>query len=327
MNKIIFPLNERMRSPEVADLQDALKLMLEKVEIKPISPRLGAVWQRGLASERSSQTYGATTVTIVKAFQEQHQLRPDGQVGPTTTNAINKLLKEWGVLGESSESELSKYQVQGQIQQAYAPPLAGALVRAFDKDLRHEQLLGETTTDRQGLYAISYTQAQFRRAEKFSADLIVRVYNGEGVLLVESPIIFNSQSWETVDLMVPGEEKSEYERFLAELTPVLDGVRLEELTEDDISFLAGETGLELHYISLLVVAEKLAIATELAASVFYGLIRENLPTDLSSLLQQGREAQRLALEAAIANKIIPVISPETMDAILDRLHELLVESI
>ena len=219
------------------------------------------------------------------------------------------------------------YTVRGTVTDPQGKGVEGALVRAFDKDLRHEKLLGVTQTDSQGRYTITYTQTQFRRAEKKNADLIVRAYDADGTLLAESSLMFNAQPVETVDLVLPGEEldQSEYERFLAELTPLLDGLTLAELTAEDVSFLAGETGLERRFISFLVSAEKLATITNLAASIHYGFVRENLPTDLPSLLRQGRDAQRLALETAIKNKLIPTISPEGLDATLDQLQDLLVE--
>ncbi|WP_019502963.1 hypothetical protein [Pseudanabaena sp. PCC 6802] len=44
-------------------------------------------------------------------------------------------------------------------------------------------------TNREGRYEITYTRAQFCRADKDSADLIVRVYGGTGdALLAQSDI-------------------------------------------------------------------------------------------------------------------------------------------
>jgi peptidoglycan hydrolase-like protein with peptidoglycan-binding domain len=115
MNKITFPLKPRMQGPQVADLQDALKLMLERDSISPGNPRARAALLDKLPSEHQTQTYGSATNKIVTVFQEEQQLRPDGIVGQQTADAINALLKEWGVLSETTEPEAIKYQVQGQI--------------------------------------------------------------------------------------------------------------------------------------------------------------------------------------------------------------------
>jgi hypothetical protein len=69
-------------------------------------------------------------------------------------------------------------------------------VRAFDRDLRREEPLGEglATTDESGYYQITYTADQFARAEKRSADLVVRVYSLEDVLLAASELIFDASA-------------------------------------------------------------------------------------------------------------------------------------
>ena len=106
--------------------------------------------------------------------------------------------------------------VRGQVRQMNGRPLAGVLVRAFDKDLRSEELLGEVATDDTGHFEIQYTTDQFRRADKGSADLRVCVCNEGGRELASSPIIFNAQPVETVDLSVGGEYRglSEYDELV-----------------------------------------------------------------------------------------------------------------
>jgi hypothetical protein len=323
MNKITFPLKPRMQGPQVADLQDALKLMLERDSISPGNPRARAALLDKLPSEHQTQTYGSATNKIVTVFQEEQQLRPDGIVGQQTADAINALLKEWGVLSETTEPEAIKYQVQGQIQQADATPLAGALVRAFDKDLRHEQLLGETSSDRQGRYTITYTQAQFRRAEKQSADLIVRVVGPDGSVPVSSDVIFNAQPLEVIDLEVPAPPPPpEYQQLCAELSPLLEGVSFSELTEEDVVFLNGETGIEYLLINFLISATKQASLTKLGINIHYGMLREGLSSELSLLLKQERDVLRLALETAIANNRIAPLSSAELKEVLDRMEEL-----
>jgi hypothetical protein len=58
-------------------------------------------------------------------------------------------------------------------------PLKAMVVRAYDKDMRNEATLGETATDQHGRYEIVYTRDQFNRAEKRTADLIVRAFKRE----------------------------------------------------------------------------------------------------------------------------------------------------
>src|SRR3990170_2013468 len=120
--------------------------------------------------------------------------------------------------GSSQKAE--QFIVKGQIRQADGSPLIGAIVKAYDKDLRSEQLLGETRTDRDGRYEIVYSPDRFKTAEKRAADLIVRVDGPDGAVLVESAIIFNARKAETVDLVV-ADPRSEYQRLAEAIFPLL----------------------------------------------------------------------------------------------------------
>ena len=188
--------------------------------------------------------------------------------------------------------------VKGVVRLADGGPIAGAVVKAFDKDLRREQPLGDTPTDVTGAYLIRYTADQFRRAEKKTADLILRAYDSHSNLLAESSLLFNAATDETIDLSVGGVYRgpSEYTRLLDEITPLLEGLSPADLEENDehhdISFLTGETGEDAQRITFLVLAHRLMNKTSLAADIFYGLFREGLPTDLPTLLAQSPDLQR-----------------------------------
>jgi hypothetical protein len=115
------------------------------------------------------------------------------------------------------------------------------LVRGYDKDMRTEESLGETTADDEGRYEIRYTAAQFRRAEKGSADLRIAVVNDDGREIASSNIVFNAGPETTIDAIAGGRQAQttpEYEALVAELAPVIQGVPLWELTDDDMTFLA-----------------------------------------------------------------------------------------
>ena len=195
---------------------------------------------------------------IVRAFD------PSGAVVAASTVIHNPgpLANIDLVIQAPSVPSSATFVVRGQVRQADFSLFVGALVQAFDKDLRGEELLGQAITDQEGRYEISYTADQFRRAEKRSADLIVRVYANiiirrptdtslpagqqprdstaptsgstgtppvaaERVPLVTSPTIFNAPPIAIVDLVVGGAiypGRSEYEEIVAELTPLLQTV-------------------------------------------------------------------------------------------------------
>lgn len=202
--------------------------------------------------------------------------------------------------------------VKGEIRQADGTPLANTLVRAVDKDMRTEQLLGEQRTNTQGYYEIRYTRSQFSRAEKQSADLIVRVFDSNNQEIQQltattdtntpletiaikdaqgntrdTPIWFNAPAVAIINLSIIDPRYrglSEYERYLQELTPLLESIPLGNLEAEDIIFLAKETTINSQHITFLRDAFRLSQQTAITPPAFYGLFRQNLPTDLSFLL-------------------------------------------
>lgn len=73
--------------------------------------------------------------------------------------------------------------ISGKIYDAFDAPLMEVIVNAYDKDLRSEQLLGETKTDAKGFYTIDYDIEQYNKAEGGSADIFLRIFNDTRELL------------------------------------------------------------------------------------------------------------------------------------------------
>ena len=212
--------------------------------------------------------------------------------------------------------------VKGQVHQADGSLLIGGVVRAFDKDMRSEKLLGEMSTDKEGRYEITYSAAQFLCAEKKSADLIVRLFDQRGALQLASPLIFNAQPVETVDLTLNGAAPtvaSEYERLLNDLQPLMQGAAVAELTADEIRFLGGQTGNDPQHILFLVLANRHAAKIDVPAAAFYGFFRQHLPTRLEALMLQKVRRLRLALETSLQQNLIPAAIGSQVDNILEEL--------
>ena len=225
------------------------------------------------------------------------------------------------------------------------PPDEACTIRAFDRDLRSEQFLGESLTDRRGSYRITYTKEQFKRAEKGTADLVVRVYNSIGKLLSESAIHFNAPPEARINLLLPETapvEPSEYERLVSLLTPLLEGVPLTGLTSDDVWFLANETGHPLTQIAFLADDARLAERTGMPQAVFFGLAvlrvgviepeevegahtdQRRLPVvDLATVLEEPVKALLKALKSAIEKRLVPIGLNDQLDIIEERFSELM----
>ncbi len=221
--------------------------------------------------------------------------------------------------------------VRGAVRFGDGRPAAGLRMFAYDKDLRSEELLGETTTDGVGHYEISYSQAQFQRAEKCSADLRISVSGEDGREAASSAVIFNARSEEQVDLVLGAEYRgpSEYEQLVTELTPLLNGLSFAELTEDDehqdVTFLARETGQDPQRIAFLVKAHRLMQKTEIPAEVYYGLFRQGLPPQLPKLLVQNSDVQRQSLIKAADENIISASFGDRGDEIVRSFKDLIVK--
>ena len=239
-------------------------------------------------------------------------------------------------------NEPVEFRVHGSVRNAFARPLVRTTVRAFDKDLRSEQLLGETATDAKGHYTITYLDSDFSYAEKTRADLLVRAYDTDNAtVLVESELIFNAGTDENVDLMAGGEEYrglSEYEAIDQDLSPILlaEGVEPSQLTADDEAFLAGDTGHEEAHIHAFGVADRLKTDAinrvreftpaypefTLEAYVLYALVRAGLGEELGLLLEYRTSKLKQVLEAALAGNVIRLTKPNEWDKIIERLQEL-----
>lgn len=220
------------------------------------------------------------------------------------------------------------FTVSGNIYQADGRPLAGVMVRAFDRDMRSEEFLGEQTTEGDGFYMILYYASQFKRAEKGSADLLIRVYDANGRELAASDILFNAPPEAVIDLTVPASAyhiPSEWERLHAEIAPLREAVAVHELTDDDLDFLSKEAGIHLEQLSFLRQDALWASVHGVNQGVFYGLLRQGMPMVLRALLAERPGRKREALEAALDDNQIPGTLREQLDEVLSQLRDLAVQ--
>src|SRR3990170_8722754 len=153
MNKISFPLKLRMKRPQVADLQDALQVLLDRGILLREDGAARRELSAALPRERAEQTYGATTRKLVSAFQQERRLfgptgAPSGEVDEPTAKALNALLKELGVLDQPAEPAAPRsFVVSGEVRREDGLPMHGVQVRAVHEAVRRAIRLGEDTTD------------------------------------------------------------------------------------------------------------------------------------------------------------------------------------
>ena len=206
MNEVVASIALGDAGPRVVDLHAALRAMLDR-QIVEIPPTETGELEREFQQETASQSFGSRTLQLVVGFRVAAGLGDDPIVDSRTAQALNSYLADWGLLRPAGEA---RYVVRGRV----VGSIQGHVVRAYDKDMRSEELLGETTPDDSGTFEIAYTADQFARAEKGSADLRLTVMNHEGREVVSAPIIFNAEQVELApDLLIPDDGVSEYERL------------------------------------------------------------------------------------------------------------------
>ncbi len=303
-------------------------------------------------AELQGQSFGELTRGAVQAFQKQHGLQPSGIVDERTAELINLAV---GALRPQPQpqptpppppepqpaGQPNSFLVKGQVRRA-DDRLVDCIVRAFDRDMRSRELLGEAATDLEGRYEIAYSLKQFARVEKDTADLTFEVATREGVPLkilkvipvgfaprfsAVPDVLFNSPPVATVDLVVDAAglpEPSEFERLMAELTPMMEGADPAALTSDDTAFLVGETDIDRGIISLFAQSARLGKDTDVPPAAFYGLGREGVPIDPATLASQAPDLLRRTLRQALTDNIIPTSLGESLDAITDQIHQRLV---
>lgn len=337
MAPIIATIQFGNTGPQVANLQNALLALLEHRFIQPLPAPYVPTREElqrlteSLQPERAQSLFGKATRQLVSYFQGQQDLDDNlgGAVEDKTAARLNELLKSIGAL---DNPEPTRFVVRGHVTGASKD----RVVRAYDKDFRSEELLGESSIDPQGNYEIRYDAALFQRAEKGTADLRVAVCGPGGRELVSSDILFNAGPETTIDLTAGPE--SEYERYLADLEPVLQPVALIDIdgenAEDqrkDLDFLAGDTGIDRQHIAWLVRAagfevkskridleiRSAAIDRGIPAAAFYAWFREGIPDQWDALVAEPIDKLRTALLAAIKQDTIGAEFRTRIEAILD----------
>ena len=289
-------LEPNMRGDDVRLLQDELRQL-----------GFNIVGQEGF--------FGSTTFLAVQQFQQQHNLPATGIVDAQTARVINAALDAQPREG---------YLVKGKVVNSDGRPFARASVVLFEKRLRSEQRLGETRSNPQGVFEITYPQP-----EETPLSVLVRAFRLNGPEIATSDLICDVKPVEEVTLVVGGEAlqgPSEYGQLDNVLRPALAAEQLNpaDLNEEDVSFLSCKFQLNPEHVALFVVSARHHRDTEIVAEGFYGLLRQGLPTELTSLVAQSQETLGEALETSVEKNIISSRLQSSIPRILQSLQDQIV---
>jgi hypothetical protein len=288
-------------------------------------------------AEKEPRSFGPSTQAAVARLQRICRLTVTGILDEETCAVIAAAGRR--LLSVAADGD-DWFVVSGHVTWPEGKPVEGVIVRAVNQRLRDEQPLGplapefakESRTDDCGAYRIPYCRAQFDVPDDDGGscpsgpDLVVRALGADGSVVAASATLFDAPAHATMDLTVAGAvagQPPEFHRLSAAIAPLLatpGPPDLSVLQPSDLAYLTGATGWASAYVNDLISAVGLlqdaasadAGAAEAEASAapaiplaaFYGLLREGLPSNWSSLLRQQTAAISAALEAAAKDGIV-----------------------
>jgi len=197
--------------------------------------------------------------------------------------------------------------VAGRILLDHGLPADGVALRFYHKDFGGEVQLGETRTDGQGAYALSYNSLGK------AVNLEVRVVDSTGKETPLSETKFSVTKDESLNLVAPASVQplaAEYQRLSADVGGRIGGIANLSLAREtgerqDLTLLNQSTGWDARLISLAANANKISSETGIPQEPLYGLYRAGLPTDKQQLALLSIDTIEKALnkvkEAGIVN--------------------------
>lgn len=279
-----------MRGDDVARVQQAMQAL----------GRIVPAAERGVL--------GAGTVAVLKALQAELSLPATGVVDAATLKAINDKLAKQGT---------DPRVVRGVVRDASGNPVKGLSVSAFSQGPAGEAPAGKAvTTADDGSYTLTYTPAAGGRSDlRLQVSTVTIGTAGMIINPVETTpssasILTDAGPLEVVNFVLSGEANqplSEFELILTDLKPLLGARNLADLTEDashhDISLLSIQSGYSSEQVAALVTAHKLGKTTP--AAVIYGLIRQELPSNVLALGAAHPDVLLKALKASVEQGVVP----------------------
>jgi hypothetical protein len=316
MLPLSFPIRLNQSDASVANLHLILLCLLKRLSglkqpdsPQPLSPKEQLQLILLVREEQAVRMFGPQTLAATRLLQFHLGLSASGEVDERTAMVLNKRVEDMGGFALTNE-----YRVEGLIFQIDGNPLATD-VKAYDKNLREDTLLGDSKTNAVGFYEIRYAADRFTISGKTGPDLYIRVESA--TINENSSIRQNAGRLVEIDWIIGSSARvvaaPEYQRLNTVLSRRLGNVRLADLKKDDqhddFSWLAQQTGENESYIRLLSDAHRLApsgVSPELVFAAMYGGLtgapqdlyaqRGQLPELVSRAAQDGLIAPRTSEE-------------------------------
>jgi Tc toxin complex TcA C-terminal TcB-binding domain/ABC toxin N-terminal region/Neuraminidase-like domain/Putative peptidoglycan binding domain/PA14 domain/Salmonella virulence plasmid 28.1kDa A protein len=267
------------------------------------------------------------TRRMLMAFQRERELPVTGVADTATVAALAHAVSARRSSYPPEEPDCGV--VRGTVRQAYGRTLPPLRVELFTKTLRREELLGAVAVCDDGSFHVTYPLA--REVPKGAGtnghsasglDLFVRVLDAEGKKLFESDVLYHAPRIAQINVIVGSDRfwgQSDYELLLSAIGRRLDGAALADLTVDDVTFLAGDSGMAAEDIRTLVSAAAMAKQTQLPPQLFFALLKVAGPSSLDSMIAQGAAVLGTRLAAALDANVIAQEYRQGADELIARL--------
>ncbi len=321
MKPVISPLKSGDHGADVANLQGALLLLIDKGIIQ-LTPAEAQSFKNLLSQEQQAQTYNGGTVKAVVIFQQQHHLQSTGAVDAPTADTLNQILKDLA----------PPYRVEGRVFSRSRAGVGGLRVQIVDKNVGADVRLTEVSTADDGSHRSAFPYS----GSKQKPDLQARVLSGEK-FLGASDVHYNASNAETLNVVLPDVADaalaSEHETLTGGLSAYFQG-KLRDLQEtderQDITYLANKTGWDARAVALAALADQFsartssptALAPVIAPVFFYALFRAGLPANEDILYHTDALTLTTIWTRAAEQGVIPSSTTSTIPSVVKAFQNL-----
>lgn len=303
----------------ILEISNPLSLGNQSDDVARVHQALRALGRSLPIDETANRVLGPQTVAVLKALQADLGVAATGIVDAATVRSINAKL---------AKLPTDAREVRGIVRDANRNPATTGFVLLYLQGPAGESVIGRSPLDgTTGAYRITFELSPDSAGR---LDLRIEVQDANGPVETTpsgASILTGAGPLEVVDFVLSGEKNpppSEFEQIIRDLKPLLGQRDLAtDLQEDrerhDISLMAAQSGSPSEQIAALVVAHQWERDTGIPAPIFYGLLRQGLPSTLDALHATEPRERLKALRASVEQRRVPqdIAGKKTEDYLAD----------
>lgn len=215
------------------------------------------------------------------------------------------------------DDKKSSFHVHGKIADAAGTTIPDVEVTVWWQRIRHRVKLASGRASEDGTYHLEYPAPDDTKGRLL---IVVEARSPRLAEPLESSLTPAEPDLQ-LDLKVPAADQSEYGLILSVIMPLLEGLPVTDLVENDdlhdLTYLSTETGRSAEDLMRLVVAARLQALYELPAEAFYAFLRLHVPTSIPAPLLEASQGFTLidALVRRVGSLIVgldPGVQEQTL---------------